>query len=137
MPNSRPPWQRVTRQPLPKRIVGARALTIRQPWASLIMSGHKGIENRSWPTRHRGLLVIHAGVTTEEDALRQYRRLLQRPDDLPHGAILGTVEVVDCVEGARSRWAEPGSYHWVLADPRPFRKPIPMKGALKLWVVKD
>jgi hypothetical protein len=118
------------------RAIGARALTIRQPWASLIIEGHKDIENRSRPTRHRGLLVIHAGLATEEDALHQYRRLLQRPDDLPHGAILGTVEVVDCIEGARSRWAEPGNWHWVLADPRPFRKPIPVKGALSLWRVK-
>lgn len=59
----------MTPGPLPKRIIGLRALTIRQPWASLIIEGHKNIENRSRPTNHRGLLVIHAGLRTEQDAL--------------------------------------------------------------------
>ena len=40
-----------------------RALSIRRPWANLILAGHKTVENRSWTTEHRGLLLIHAGRT--------------------------------------------------------------------------
>src|SRR3954453_23306276 len=39
-----------------------RALTIRQPWAALIMAGSKDVENRVWPTSFRGRLAIHAGL---------------------------------------------------------------------------
>jgi hypothetical protein len=121
---------------LPKRIPpGTSALTIRQPWASLIIEGQKNIENRSRPTEHRGLLVIHAGLATVAEALDRYGHLLKDPDDLPGGAILGAVEITDCVENARSRWAEPGYFHWRLADPRPLRRPIPAKGSLGLWRV--
>ncbi len=42
-----------------------KALTISQPYASLIASGEKWIENRTWPTAHRGKLAIHAGVGTQ------------------------------------------------------------------------
>jgi len=38
------------------------SLSIRQPWAWLIVQGHKPIENRTWPTTYRGPLLIHAGV---------------------------------------------------------------------------
>lgn len=126
----------VTNLSFPKRIVGVRALTVRQPWASLIIEGHKNIENRSKPIKHRGPLVIHAGLRTEQDALARYGHLLKNPDNLPSGAVLGTVEVIDCVEGSRSRWAEPGYYHWVLADPRPLPKPIPAEGSLGMWRVE-
>ena len=39
------------------------ALSIRQPWAWLIVNGHKDIENRDWPTNFRGRLLVHAGQT--------------------------------------------------------------------------
>lgn len=45
-----------------------KALSIRQPWAWLIVNGHKDIENRSWPTRFRGKFLVHAsnGMTRSE-----------------------------------------------------------------------
>ena len=82
--------------PLPARVpAGTRALTIKQPWASLIIEGHKDIENRGWFTNHRGLLIIHAGLKVERAELAQHRHLLRNPDELPHGCLLGTVELVD------------------------------------------
>ncbi len=39
------------------------ALSIRQPWAWLIINGYKDIENRSWPTNYRGTFFIHASKT--------------------------------------------------------------------------
>jgi hypothetical protein len=101
-----------------------KALTIRQPWASLIMDGSKDVENRSRPTKYRGILVIHAGLaddpTEPADA------------DLPRGAIIGTVRLVDCVRDSESPWARADQWHWILADPRPCR-PRPAKGQLGLW----
>jgi hypothetical protein len=37
-----------------------KELSIRQPWAWLIIAGHKDVENRSWTTTYRGPLLIHA-----------------------------------------------------------------------------
>jgi ASCH domain len=119
---------------IPARVpVGTPALTVRQPWASLIIEGTKDVENRGWSTYHRGPLIIHAGNALDREALAKHRRLLQHADSLPHGCLLGTVDLVDCVERARSRWAEPGAFHWLLRDPRPFRSLVPMRGSLGLW----
>jgi len=121
-----------TRRTIP---TGTKALTVRQPWASLIIEGHKNIENRSRPTKYRGLLAIHAGLKIVPEALDRYGRLLDNPDDLPLGSLLGTVELADCIEGARNEWAEPGYFHWLLEDPRPLARPIPARGALGFWTV--
>ena len=44
-----------------------RALSIRQPWAWLILNGYKDLENRTWRTDYRGPLLIHAGMRVETD----------------------------------------------------------------------
>ena len=106
--------------------LNARALTVRQPWASLIVEGRKDIENRSWPTSYRGRLLIHAGSQIDPQTG-------WRAEDLPRGAIIGEVALVDVVTNSRSRWALPGQYHWVLRDARPLRRPIPCAGRLGLW----
>jgi hypothetical protein len=126
--------RRRKRSRIPARVPkGTPAITIQQPWASLIVEGHKKIENRSWTTAHRGLLIIHAGMKLDHDALAKHRRRLRNPDDLPQGCLLGTVELTDCTEGSRSPWAEPGYFHWRLKNPRRFRSPIRMGGKLGLW----
>ena len=81
-----------------------RALSLYQPWASLIVYGHKRIETRSWSTTYRGTLLIHASKATRW--MPDFPRLLHDaglPDamtDLPTpcGAVLGSVEVVDCLK---------------------------------------
>ena len=83
-----------------------KILTIRQPWASLIVAGIKDVENRSWLTSYRGRLGIHAGSRVEQDALDAYGHLLD--GDLPRGALIGSVTLVDCISNSRSKWAEPG-----------------------------
>jgi len=110
-----------------------RALTIRQPWASLIICGEKDVENRTWTTRYRGLLAIHAGQRFDRDLQPWQRNIVARIDDLPRGAIIGVVQLMDVVRDSSSRWAEPQSYHWVLSEPRPI-EPVPMRGRLGLWV---
>ena len=114
-----------------------KALSIRQPWAELIVAGLKDIENRTWPTDYRGPLLIHAGMKIEPiDA--DLRELVKRlsgfdlPDaaDLPRGGIVGQAEIVDLVQSSPSRWFS-GPYGFVLASARrlPFR-PMPGKPGL-------
>jgi hypothetical protein len=85
----------------------ARVLTVRQPWASLIMAGLKTVENRTRQIvgAHRGPLLIHAGKQPDPDAaalLKLIGARLHRDDltdwahsDLPTGVILGQVTVAD------------------------------------------
>lgn len=114
-----------------------RALTVKQPWAHLIITGHKKTENRTWPTRYRGRLYIHAGTQIDESAI----------DDLPDsvvtdhaelhrlGGIIGHVDLIGC---DRDDTADPyemqDHWHWRLANPTPvpFEK---CRGALGIWQV--
>lgn len=105
-----------------------KALTIRQPWASLVVDGEKNVENRTWSTNYRGVLVIHAGSQIDSEA--------PHPTDGPTGAIIGTVRVVDCVQDSDSEWAIPGQWHWILSDPRPCR-PRPAKGSQGFWSLSE
>lgn len=107
-----------------------KALTFRQPWASLVMAGIKDVENRTWRTNYRGRLVIHASSGIDREGMNEHGRLIA---DYPHGAILGTVELVDIVRDSTSPWAIAENWHWCLADPRPYDVPIPAKGKLRLW----
>lgn len=113
------------------------AISIRQPWAWLILYGGKDIENRSWPTRFRGPVLIHAakGMTAEEyEGARQFTdgACLARPwptiRELERGGIVGVAEIVDCVTASDSLWFV-GEYGFVIrgARPLPFH---PCKGAL-------
>jgi hypothetical protein len=121
-----------------------KSLTLRQPWAHFIIHGQKRIENRSWPTSHRGPLLIHAGSNRSELDARPWssweRRMpgLKR-EDLVFGAILGVVEVIDCVpweDVKEDRWAE-GPWCWLLENVRAFPEPVPYSGAQGLFSVPD
>lgn len=114
-----------------------RALTVRQPWAWAIVHGGKDVENRTWPTSYRGRLLIHAGQALEAEARAAVEtrtgRSVPAPDALVRGAVIGTVELVDCVQGFDSVWAEPEHWHWVLRRPRALRPPYECSGKLGLW----
>ena len=88
-----------------------KALSIRQPWASLIVAGYKDIENRSWRTSYRGPVLIHsaqrvADVTLEEIARRLKVAIGPLPNKLARGGIIGIAEIVDCVAAHTSPWFE-------------------------------
>jgi hypothetical protein len=95
-----------------------KALTLHQPWATLIMLGVKRCETRGWATSHRGPLAIHAAKAIPDyardlfDDDEEFRAACERHgieelDALPLGAVLGQVRLVDCrwTEEAR-RWAD-------------------------------
>ena len=116
-----------------------KAITICQPFAHLIIAGDKDIENRPWPTRYRGPLLIHAGKSRgwlSDDDEEVYG---VRHQDLLFGAILGIVELADClpvIQLSRNEWAE-GPYCLLLKNRRRLEKPIPYSGQQMLWEFPD
>lgn len=115
------------------------ALTVKQPWATLIMMGIKDIENRMWLTGYRGPVFIHAGQKWDSDpwpkdpALEKFGLTHFTPDHFPRGVILGTVELVDLITDSKSLWAMPDHIHWVLKNPSLLDQPIAWRGQLGLW----
>jgi hypothetical protein len=110
-----------------------RALTIRQPWADLIVGGHKDVENRTWSTTYRGRLWIHAAVKVD-DSERATRLAHEHGVTVTAGGrLLGYVTLADVVREHKSVWALDGHYHWVLTDPVRLVEPIPVKGSQGIW----
>ncbi len=114
------------------------ALSIRQPWAWLIVNGFKDIENRSWRRDRRGPILIHAGQVLERDAAEALwaghhpvtgrRCAINAPRNFPLGGIVGEAEIMDCVTRHESPWFV-GPHGFVLAKARPL--PFqPCRGAL-------
>lgn len=140
-----------------------RAITLTQPWASLVAKKKKGIETRLWSTSYRGLVAIHAAKTWDAAA----RALVpQEPfksalegltiETMPLGAIVGVARLTACrlmVEGQAPSHEllgvidieavpepektfgafAPGRYGFTLEDARELALPVPCKGALSIW----
>ena len=103
-----------------------KTVTVRSPWAGHILLGGKDVENRTWQTHHRGPLLIHcASARVDHDA--------PLGPTTVRGAIVGVVNVVDCVRGYESDWALNGFWHWVLREPEMFARPVECSGQLMLW----
>jgi len=120
------------------------ALTLHRPWPGLIFFAGKDIENRSWTTRYRGPLYIHAGKTWDDDALDFAARIpiadgtsasnwVSHATALHPTGIVGVVDLVDVIEAHTSPWAVPGQYHWCLENRRVFILPVPCRGMQGLW----
>ena len=109
-----------------------KALSVRQPWAWLIVQGFKDIENRTWQTSFRGTVLIHAGMTMDQEGYEEIRaRFPDIPlppiEELDRGGIVGQCAITDCVSQSDSQWFS-GPYGFVIenAMPLPFR-PLPGK----------
>lgn len=114
-----------------------KALSLTQPWAWLVVNGHKDIENRCWRTHYRGWVYIHASLRMSAAdykgpllfAARANREIKIPPHrEIDRGGIVGAVKIVDCVTQSDSPWWV-GTFGFVLrfARPIPF---TPCKGAL-------
>ncbi|MQS17888.1 ASCH domain-containing protein [Streptomyces kaniharaensis] len=123
----------------PQSAASLPALTIRQPWLAAILAGDKTVENRSWPTRHRGPVVLHAARALARDGQADplVRAVLARPGApaLTTGALVATANVTDCHRdtGCCRPWGLPGLWHWQLDDVQALPDPIPATGRLGLW----
>ena len=121
-----------------------KVLTIKQPWASLIIEGYKKYEFRSWKTKYRGKILIHAGMSLEKDMVDRFKSY---NIDYPLGCIIGEATLEDCIlvdeefneqlrkENSivygRSNHVE--TYAWKLSNIKKYKKPIYIKGQLGLW----
>lgn len=121
-----------------------KVLTIKEPWATLIINGYKKYEFRSWKTNYRGKILIHAGMNLEKDMLERFKDYNL---EYEKGAIIGEAEIVDCIlvdeklnkelmninpiVYGRSNHVE--KYAWKLENIKKYDKPIYIKGKLGLW----
>jgi activating signal cointegrator 1 len=139
-----------------------KAITIWQPYATLIMLGLKEFETRSWSTNYRGPLVIHAAKRWDDDRAydcqrvaellhectfspsqldEDQRRLMYMPTSDTLGGALGVVDLTDCQqmdEGGSYFENEvgsfgPGRFGWKCERPRIFETPIAAQGKQGLW----
>ncbi len=120
-----------------------KVLTIKEPWASLIINGYKKYEFRSWKTNYRGKILIHAGLSTDNfimDNISKYNIKLN------NGYIVGEIEIVDCilVDNEFDSYLRNidntiygnnhiGLYAWKLDNIKIYENPIMTKGKLGLW----
>ena len=121
-----------------------KVLTVREPWASLIVNGYKKYEFRSWKTNYRGKILIHTSSLMDKDMLD---RFCDYNLDYVTGAIIGEAEIVDCilvdkefndelrginpVVYGKSNHVE--TYAWKLDNVKKYDKIIYTKGKLGLW----
>ncbi len=135
-----------------------KAITLYQPYASLVALGFKTIETRSRATKYRGPLAIHSSsrfpgrykllLYTNPIIRGIFASLKLGPEDLPLGAVPCSVMLHDCLEAETSlarvsgmqRQVEAacgdfsrGRFGWILGSPIVFAPPVPAKGALRLW----
>lgn len=130
-----------------------KAITLTQPWATLVAIGVKQTETRSWSTKYRGPLAIHAakGWTRAVVSFAMHppcRGVLADAgytlfSQLPRGEIIATCTFVDCIPTERFKVNDfldsafgdftTGRFAWVLSDVRKLDTPIPARGSLGLW----
>ena len=72
-----------------------KVLTIKQPFASLIIEGLKEYEFRTWKTKYRGEFLIHAGKGIDKKAMEKFKCFNL---DYPSGCIIGKVTLTDCIK---------------------------------------
>ena len=109
-----------------------KALSIRQPWAYLIVNGIKDVENRTWHTDFRGRIYVHAGKVpdTHSPVFVDDEGIPIEILDSYYGAIIGEVDIVHCVWNHKSKWRAVGQWQFVLANPVAYTQPIPCRGQL-------
>ncbi len=72
-----------------------KAITIKQPWATLIMEGYKEYEFRTWKTKYRGEILIHAGKSLDKKAMKRFEHLNL---EYPVGKIIAKATITDCIK---------------------------------------
>jgi len=134
-----------------------KAISLLQPWASLVVMGVKKIETRNWRTTHRGTILIHASQGKAGSIFAAdlpFKKYIPDFKKLPFGAIVGQATITDVMriemlempdelidrltmeEKAFGDYSE-GRYAWLLEDHKQFDNPIPARGTLSIWEHPD
>lgn len=118
-----------------------RAISIRQPWAWLIVNGIKDVENRNWRTHYRGPVLVHAGLKIDLDAYGYVEEFVSEnlyippPEELECGGIVGVTSIIDCKNTpCGSPWHRKGSHGFILRESKPLPF-MPLKGKLNFFKV--
>lgn len=120
-----------------------KVLTIKEPWATLIIEGYKQYEFRSWKTNYRGKILIHAGMSLE----KEYSKLFEGYNlNYSKGMIIGEAVITDCIlvddifnkelynkNNLVYKDNHIGLYAWKLENVKKYDNPICIKGKLGLW----
>ncbi len=130
-----------------------KAISLLQPWASLVVMGVKTIETRSWGTKHRGPILIHASMGKAGNIFAEemyFKKYVPAFNKLPFGAIIGKATITNVMriehlnmpdeiinrltmeEKAFGDYSE-GRYAWILEDHIKFKNPVPARGTLSIW----
>lgn len=122
-----------------------KTISIKQPWAWLIVHGYKPLENRSWNTQYRGEFQVHASlqfdtegynwVEENADVLGVDMSEFPLPHEFVRGSIIGKATITDCVTESDSPWFF-GPVGFVLEKAKAFEEPIPCKGRLGFFDVE-
>lgn len=123
-----------------------KVITIKQPFASLIASGHKEYEFRTWKTAYRGDILIHAGKSVDQEAMERFSSFGL---DCPLGCIIAKATLTDCVfidENVRQALSSKNApVYWGITNDPSWKgygfkleniqkiAPIPINGKLGLW----
>lgn len=121
-----------------------KCLSVKQPWAAMIVHGMKTVENRTWSTKFRGRFYIHASRTVDKHAMKQWETLLApkiMSTAYSSGSIIGAVDIINVIdkdfpicEQSDATWWEQGSYGFVLRNPK-LIQPHPYTGQLNFFDV--
>lgn len=131
-----------------------KAISLHQPWASLIALGIKNTETRHWSTRYRGEIAIHAAKAWDgkkklaaDQIRKKLKKRLKVLDDPPRGAIVAVADLFEVVEFglAIPSWASlhdvlcgnfaQGRFGWRLRHIRALSEPVPVKGFQNMWTL--
>ena len=130
-----------------------KVLSIKEPYATLIKENKKLIETRSWKTKYRGELYIHASKSKLTKKEKNNLEIMQLIEGIPlnYGNIICKCQLVDCIymtkdyiENMKKNHQEyicgeykEGRYAWILENIKPLKKPIPAQGKLNIWEYKE
>lgn len=140
-----------------------KALSMTQPWATFFAIGETKYETRSWSTKYRGELAIHASRKTDKIICRNepYRSILTKhgytEDTLPNGVIIATCQLTECFKVIKNNGTsaildngqvvmgkdylfgdyQEGYFAWEVVEMRLLSNHIPAKGKLGLWEMQS
>jgi hypothetical protein len=117
-----------------------KALSLKQPWAELVLQGKKKIEIRRWNTNFRGEFLIHASKISDKNAMKRFGFKIS---ELPLGYIVGKAKLIDVKQYLNNTefqkdknlhlaTKEFGNYGFILKDVERI-KPIKCNGNLNFW----
>ena len=121
-----------------------KVLSIKNPWATLIVDGYKEYEFRSWKTKYRGKILIHSSLGIEKDMLERFKHYNL---ECINGYIIGEAILIDCIlvtnefneellkidKTVYGRATHEMKYAWKFENIIKYDRPIKVKGSLGLW----